>query len=305
MSIRRRMLGLVAAGAAAPLILGAAQVQPVATPPVSQAVIPSEVSGKLAKLRPEEPEGYYLLAEELADGAEEDPQKVLPRTLFVLAFELDRKRPQGGPLAASSAIGLAKIERLERDRRWLAALAGTIDRRYASQDWNVAAAPSLSDELALKAATVLGLARAGEGREARRILDQPGVLDVLKRYERAIGTTGETGALSRLDKYIQQWPCSECGNERVVRRMGDRGPELRLCPICRGNPGPVMGDEEFLAQLRFEAALLSGIQRSWAAQIIVDQGAPLRDPDPEQLAPYYGVDPARPYWRNGAWSATP
>jgi hypothetical protein len=288
---------------AIPFALGTAPWQPPTAP--APAPPSDEVAARLATLRPDQPEGYYLLAEELADDAAEGPQQALARTLFVLAFELDRRRPQGGPLAASSALALARVERLERDRRWLAALAGTIDRRYVSPDWSVPAAPSLSSELALKAATVLGLARAGEGREARRQLDQPGVLDVLKRYERAIGTTGQTGALSRLDKYMQQWPCPECGNERVVRKMGDRGPELRLCPTCRGNPGPVLGDEEFIAQLRFEAALLNGIQRSWAAQIIVDQAAPLRDPDPEQLAPYFNVDASKPYWRNGAWSPAP
>ncbi|MEX2219099.1 MAG: hypothetical protein WD749_10110 [Phycisphaerales bacterium] len=281
---------------------GTAQPPPEAGP--LGAVAP-EIAERLARLVPGDPEPYFLLAEELADDAVDEAQKVLPRALFVLAFELDRRRPEGGPLAASAALGLASIERLERDRRWLTALAATIDRRYALPDWNVAAAPVLSDELAVSAASVLGLVRAGEGREARKVMEQPGVMDVLRRYERAIGTTGETGAISRIQKYAQQWPCPDCGNERSVRRMGQRGPEQRLCPTCRGNPGPTLDGEELLAQLRFESALLSGIQRSWAAQIIVDQGAPLRDPDPDQLARYYSIDPARAYWRDGQWSAAP
>lgn len=270
--------------------------------PVAQ---PGEFAQRLAALKPESPERYFELAEELADTVAEEADKALPRALYVLAFELDRRRPQGGRLAASCALGLAKIERLERDRRWLTALAGAIDRRYGLPDWNVAAAPLLSDETAAKAATVLGLTRSGDGRDARKLMDEPGVLDVLKRYERAIGTTGETGALSRLDKYMQAWPCPECHNARVVRRMTDKGPEFRLCPACRGNPGPQLSEEELIGQLRFEAALLNGIQRSWAAQVVVDQGAPLRDPDPEQLAAFFRVNPAKVYWRDGKWSATP
>jgi hypothetical protein len=282
-------------------LLGAAgQPQPVGAP----AAITPALAARLEALKPEDPSAYFLLAEELADTAAEEPEKVLPRALYVLAFELDRRKSDAGSLAASCALGLARIERLERDRRWLTALAGAIDRRYALPDWNVPAG-SLSDELAYKAATVLGLARSGDGLEARHLLEQPGVRDVLVRYERAIGSTGETGALSRLEKYMQQWPCPECHNERVVRRTTDKGVELRLCPVCRGNPGPRLDDEELTAQLRFEAALLNGIQRSWGATIIIDQGSPLRDPDPDQLASYYRVDASKPYWRNGAWSATP
>lgn len=259
----------------------------------------------LAALRSDNPEAYFLLGEEIADGAEDEGRLGLAKSLFALAFELERKRSAGSTLAAASAMALAKIERLDRDKRWLMAIAGSVDRRYALPDWNVGAAASISDETAYKAAVVLGMTRSGDGREARRVLDQPGVSEVLKRYERAIGSTGETGALSRLDKYMQQWPCPECGNARSVSKPGERGPEVRLCATCRGNPGPRIDSEEYIAQLRFEAALLNGIQRSWAAQVIVDQGAPLRDPDLDELAPTYSVDVAKAYWRNGAWVGTP
>jgi hypothetical protein len=286
------------------LLLGLAPIGGASQPRAAAQAIAPDIAARLEKLAPDDPGAYFLLAEELADTAAEEADKALPRTLYVLAFDLDRKRGNGGPLAASCALGLARIERLERDRRWLAALAGGLDARDALPDWNVPAG-SLTDDLAYKAATVLGLARSGDGLEAKRLLDQPGVMDVLKRYERAIGTTGETGALSRLQKYIDAWPCRECHNERVVRRQTDKGVELRLCPVCHGNPGPVLDEDELIGQLRFEAALLNGIQRSWGATIVIDQGAPLRDPDPDQLAPYYRVDPSKPYWRAGQWLATP
>jgi hypothetical protein len=237
----------------------------------------------------------------VADTANSIENETLAKTLYVLSFELDRRPGRPGTLAASAALGIARVERLDRDRRWLASLAAAIDRRYSLPDWNVGAGATISDELAYNAATVLGLARAGEGKEARKYLDKPGVLDTLKRYERLIGDTGQTGALSRLDKYIDNWPCPQCHNERTVMVSGEKGPERRLCPTCHGNPGPEMGQNEQIAQLRFEAALLNGIQRSWAAQVIVDQSAPLRDPDPSELAAFYRVDPDRPYWRNGNW----
>jgi hypothetical protein len=189
-------------------------------------------------LRPDQPVDYLLLAEEVGENVEDGDRLKLARELYVLAFELDRRSGRAGATAASAALGLASIERLDRDRRWLAALAGAIDRRYVLPDWTVAASGSVSEELAYNAATVLGLARSGDGKEARRWLDKPGVIDTLRRYERLIGTTGETGSISRLEKYMQAWPCPECSNERVVRKMGDKGPELRLCATCGGNPVP-------------------------------------------------------------------
>jgi hypothetical protein len=263
------------------------------------------IQAALTGLRPDNPEGYYLLGEEVADGADDEARVGLAKSLFALAFELDRKRGSGSTLAAASAMALARIERLDRDKRWLVAIAGSVDRRYALPDWNVGASASISDETAYKAATAIGLTRSGDGKEARRLLDQPGVSEVLRKYERAIGSTGETGALSRLDKYMQAWPCPECGNSRSVTKVGEKGPEVRLCMTCRGNPGPRLDAEEYIAQLRFEAALLNGIQRSWAAQVVVDQGAPLRDPDLDELAPTYAVEASKAYWRDGAWVDTP
>src|SRR3954471_8337365 len=126
----RPSLGILVCAALA--LIGAG---PVPQPPAAgMAEISAAVSARLEDLKPEDPAGYFKLAEELADTAAEETEKVLPRTLYVLAFELDRKRSDTPGLAASCALGLARIERLERDRRWLTALAGAIDRRYSLPD---------------------------------------------------------------------------------------------------------------------------------------------------------------------------
>lgn len=290
-------LALAGAGLARPGL----RAQPPTDAPTPSGSIAPEIYQRLAELTPDNPEAYFLLAEEVADSIDTPEEENLAKTLYALAFELDRQPGHAGTLAASAALGLASVERLDRDRRWLVALAASIDRRYALPDWSVATGGAVTDEQAYNAASVLGLARAGEGREAKRWMERPGVADTLRRYERLIGDTGETGALTRLTKYIETWPCPQCRNERVVAVPGERGPERRLCPSCRGNPGPMLSMDELIAHLRFEAALLDGIHRSWAAQTIVDQSAPLRDPDPAELAATYRVDAARPYWRGGQW----
>ncbi len=292
---------------------------------------------RLAALAPENPGAYFELAEEIADEARTPDDLALARTLYVLAFDLARSKrpnptnaptsapasptaaPRTGPspealaqIAASACLGLAELERLPHERRWLRALAGLQDSRYAERDWNVPAAASQADETAYRAATALGLARSGDGRQAQELLDKPGVRAVLQEYERAIGDSGHAGAISRLEKYIRAWPCPECQNRRFVAKPGDRGggggggggnqpPEFRICFTCKGNPGPVLSNHELMAQLGFESALLAGVQRSWAAELAVRQSAPLRDPDPAELAPTYRVDPTKVYWREGRW----
>jgi hypothetical protein len=283
--------------------------QPAAEPagpaPTAAPALIASYERQLASLRPDNPLGYYLLAEEVADVVDDPERLNLARTLYALAFELDRTRGGNGALAASSALGLAQTASNERDRQWLMALAGGLDPRYLLPDWNVAAWPSISEDVAYKAATVIGHIRAGEGGAARRLMAQPGVTEVLRRYERALGSTGGTGALQRLERYADQWPCRECNNARAISRPGQRGPEIRLCPTCEGNPGPRLSDGELMIYLRFESMLLNGIQRSWGAQVMVDGGSPLRDPDPQELAATLGIDVSRPWWRNGAWSDRP
>jgi hypothetical protein len=66
-----------------------------------------------------------------------------------------------------------------------------------------------------------------------------------------------------------------------------------------------MSEGMFLAQLRFEAILLQGSQRSWAAQLATDHGAPLRDTDPSTLPVVFEVDPDKVLWREGQWVVDP
>jgi len=256
-------------------------------------------------LRPTEPGAYYELGEEVASESVSPADFVLARQLFVTAYELDRVAGGRAGLGPSVCLALANIERLEEIRDWLRATAGRLDPRYVSTDWNVAALPRASDQTALKAAEVLGLTRAGEGLDAISRMEQPGVRDLLVRYEPLLSEGGQTGGLVRLETEMRQWPCPECKNARYVTRKGRDGLEVQVCSTCGGNPGPELSQDEMIAHLRFESRLLSGLQRSWSAQVASDYGAPLLDPDPAQLAQTlrgrYGVVLGRPYWREGQW----
>lgn len=272
--------------------------------PGPQDQLPGWITDRLAQLKPSDPEGYFRLGEEVIDDLTSKPEEELATQLFSLAYELDRARGTSSWIAPSSCIALASIARLETDERWLRALASRLDPDYASPAWRRGDAGGAVSDAALNAAEAVGEARAGDGIQARDLLDKPGVRELIQRYGRLLGYSSASGALWQIEKWAAEWPCKECGNERVVFRPDTDPPSYRECYTCRGNPGPVLTKEQLVSQLRFESRLLHGISRSWGAQLALDYAAPLRDPDPDELAEVMGVDAHLAYWRDG-WVASP
>lgn len=263
-------------------------------------------SERLTALTPANPEAYFLLAEEAADGAASDPaRRRLATRLYVLAYELDRKLAGHGEIAASACLGLAGVTGTPRDRQFLGSLARTLDPRQVPPGWIDAPEIATSDSGAYRLAVLLGFVRDGEGLRARRLLEDPDVSGLLDRYDALLARSGlDNGAFS-VRREAERWPCPECRNERVVRKVVQGEVEYHVCPICGGIPGPSLTGRQILGQLRFEAWLLQGHQRSWASQMGMDDGAPLADPDPAAIGSLFGVDTTLVMWRNGAWIADP
>jgi len=269
-----------------------------------QPEFPAWIVTRLESLKPDNAESYFLLGEEVIDAATSKTEETLARQLFGLAFELDRRDGSPAWVAPSSCIALASIARLESDARWLRALANRIDPRYAPPAWRESVSGGAVSSVAFTTAEAVGETRAGNGIQARNLLSKPGVRALLLRYGKLLGFSAATGAVWQIDQWAGDWPCRECGNERVVFRPDTDPPSYRECYTCRGNPGPVLSPAQLIAQLRFESRLLHGISRSWGAQLAIDMGAPLREPVADELAAVLGIDADKPYWRSG-WNATP
>lgn len=266
--------------------------------------LPEALVSRLRALDPARPVEYFALGEEVADVYQTPADRQIAKHLFVLSFELDRRQGGTARLAGSACMALADLAALERDRKWLWALARAVDPRFQRAGWGEVEAGATRLD-AYRAATALGLVRSGDGVAAQQLLKEPGVRETIRRYERLLLESGDTGGLRVIESEAQRWPCAECANARIVKKFGTTPPEYRLCTNCGGHPGPKLSIAQLVAQLRFESRLLRGIQRSWSAQIAADGGEPIRDPEPSELAAALGVDPAAPYWRDGAWVKTP
>jgi len=246
---------------------------------------------RLANLDPQEPIVYYELAEEVAYEQPEDI--ALARTLYVLSFELARRRDPRTPLGPSVCLALADLSTSAPERRWLRSLA-----RSMADGGGGAVLPltpsdvDISPQVALTVAQALGDFHNGEYRKAIDAIDKdPAVREVFERETRSL-----PGGASRIENELRSEPkCRRCRNKRIIRANATTN-DYSICPICNGNPGPNLRDPELIDLLRVSSKLLGGTTSTWSAQFILDEGRPLRDIDPDELAPWFRVDPRATRW---------
>jgi hypothetical protein len=311
-------------GALLAIMLALAGPQEAARPPEPQAgadtaahegELDAGLKSDLAALSPEAPRNYFLLAERIADLAGEradDSLRRLARHLAVLSYELTKRSGAIGGVADDSArsvcLLLASIAPSPQEARWLRALAGTFDRDVLGGVYEPPGTGPTRDEATLDAATVLGLVRSGQGRRAEKLLHKPGVAELLQRHERLLSPAGFPGEFDRLKRTMADWPtCPQCHGKRYITKIDNNGrlAGVFLCDTCGGLPGPKTPLTELVLQLRLEALLLAGVQKSWSGQILIDGGAPLRELDADELAARLGIDADKPLWRNGDWVEDP
>jgi len=290
---------------------------PLASVPADDPALPSvsvpELRQRLEALSPSKPADYFLLGEEVAAEITDRAGLDLARRLYVLAFELERAATEAGTPPPTPSLGpsvcraLAALARPEGEKRWLAALALRLTPDAPTEPGAArpahADAKEVSDQTALELATALGFVRSGEGRKATSLLARPGVREALESYEAVLAGRGDVNPIQRMERYISQWPtCPECRGKHVITRNQGGTATTTLCTTCGGLPGPRLTEAESLGYLRMESSLLRGIHRLWSAQLLADDAQPLRDPNPDDLAPTYRVDPELSIYKDGRWS---
>lgn len=266
----------------------------------------SDRERRLEALSPTDPAGYFLLAEEIAGEARGVEDTRLAQHLYVLALVLDQKRgspdPKAAfPIAASACLGLADLDLSKDRKRWLYALAGRLDSRYAQRRWDGEPSADQPGEAALLLSEAIGLTLSGDGSLARQRLDDPRVRALLEQTRDLLDRPGGHASSAAFQREALVWPCPECANARSVPDRALGGQSQRFCSTCRGNPGPVISHEALVDYLRYQSLLLRGTQKSWSATLAVGLGRPLLDPEPSEVAPALGVDPARVHYRGGRW----
>jgi len=226
---------------------------------------------RLEALKPALPMAYFELAEEIADVAEDEPQRALARHLFALAGLLDRDG-----LGRSACVALADMAEQELDRRRLLALASLLGGGGIGQAASVPLGAGMTeapDPIAVLALTeAFSYYRRGRGPQAMAALRTPGAMELLTACQ----------------QYLRG------GANRFVEE----------CRRYRGQLRPNLSDEDEIRMLRLEVALLAGAERPWSSDLLYGRGQPLIEVDPDRLEETFGVDASRPIYRAGRWVET-
>ncbi|MDG2030777.1 MAG: hypothetical protein P8J45_07230 [Phycisphaerales bacterium] len=220
---------------------------------------------RLQELDPSRPMAYFELGEEVEDAARTAEERALARQLFGLAGLLDEKG-----LGSSAALAIANLEdesrAVSRDRLRAAAElltpAGTANLVVNRQ-------PVLSSKGRLAFCNALGSLRRGDGVRARRHLDTADAMLVVE-------TVG---------------PLVSGGVDGLQRDL----------TFYEGGLRPDLSSAEVESHLVAELIALDPTDTRWSVFLQSTDAAPLLVVDLERLDRLFGVDPARPYWREGRW----
>lgn len=259
------------------------------------------IAARLSALSPDDPMAYFMLGEDLGYAHDATPgTRRLARELLMIAAAIDRasEEPQG--LDRSAALALADLAETEADRRWLRATAEAlaIERRAgdAVPAWPVDTAAVGSDDLNLRVAETLARARANDGIHVARELSRSPV----QRTLLLAGAPADVarGIESELRIVAGGRQCSGCRNERAVRtRTSDGRIVLQRCPVCQGNPGAQLPEEEYLRHIRAEALVLRVSANDWSTDLFLNDSQPLHDTGFDELLRRYQVNPRAVVWR--------
>lgn len=253
------------------------------------------LEARLGELDPRDAGAYLRLGEEVAAVGDDR----LATGLFARAVAIGVATGEGRA-AASAALALAGGLENPDDRRWVRALAWSIDPERQRPAWATDAdAPGASEPASPGAAAMLGLLVAGQEHLAR-LHDSPEVRAALDAVPELAPV--RTGSIDQTIRRLGDgWPCPACTSKRFVsERAGDRR-IYRPCPRCQGEPGPAFDRAELIGVLRAEVRLSGAAGGSWSAALADGRSAPIVDPDPGELGDRLGLDLRALRWRGGRW----
>ncbi len=261
-----------------------------------------DLSERLAALSPDDPMAYFELAEEIAFEMPMGVSMELARRLFVLSSALDARSASPIGLTPSVCIALAELSIDSEERRWLRAMAESLQRSDGQPMWSVRADVSATDDTPEEFAKSMGMFRGGDGGGLRSMLRRVSAETLLRDagmdQESALGVAQELERLAPLMR-----PKGVGRDGRVIRIVRDGQQIVEIDPETGGNPGPDLPADSFIDHLRGEVLLLGGEPSSWSAQLLLDRGRPFRDLDPDELSAHFGVDLTKTIWREGSDAA--
>jgi hypothetical protein len=222
---------------------------------------------RLETLRPQEPQRYLELAEEVEDASKSEDDKRLARHLYALAGALEPER-----LGRSACLALAAMEENELAKKRYLALAALLPGFGAAAISTGSDSPGSAEwtpAAALAIAEALSHYRRGDGTRALASLKEPGADQLLQQFSNMLPG----------------------GYQRFIED----------CKAYKGQQAPTLSSADVIRMLRFESSILAGRDRAWSSELLLSAGQPLIEVDPQRLEESLNVDVTRPVHRAGRW----
>jgi len=231
--------------------------------PVAALDVHVRYGDRLAKLSPDDPAGYFELAEDLVDAQESPSDLDLAIRLFVLADHLNPVMyRRSAILAIRPLVDDPAVRRLLKANL----RAATVHSSYMPEDghWS-----TRDDEMVMNAVEALSAFRNGDEKKFRQLLEADGVVGIFEVSS------------DRLPGDVD-W---------MLRRMSRRQDD-----------GLVLSEDDQVSTLELQAELLGSSNQPWSVVLRTGEGRPLTVIDPIPLSEIFGVSADRSRWIDGQWS---
>ncbi|MBG83808.1 MAG: hypothetical protein CMJ40_04590 [Phycisphaerae bacterium] len=218
---------------------------------------------RLERLSPEDPAGYFELAEDVVDAGTSPADVALAIRLYVLADHLNPVMYR-----RSSILGIQPLVDDPSVRRLLQAnlRAATPYSSYmpAEGHWS-----TRDDEMVLNAVDAISAFRNGDEKKFLRLVDSTEVIDILEAN-------------------ADRLPGDVDWMRRRIEQKQSKGVEL--------------SEDDQVSTLEFQAELLGSDDQPWSVVLRTGEGRPLTVIEPIPLADIFGISADRARWIDGDWS---
>ena len=218
---------------------------------------------RLGKLSPDDPAGYFELAEDLVDAQDSPSDIELAIRLFVLADHLNPVMYRRSAILAIQPLvdDPAVLRLLKANLR-----AATVHSSYMPEEghWS-----TRDDEMVMNAVEAISAFRKGDEKTFRQLLEFNEVIEILEANS------------DRMPGDID-W---------MLRRLSRRQTE-----------GGLLSEDDQVSTLELQAELLGSPSQPWSVVLRTGQGRPVSVIDPIPLSEIFGVSADRSRWIDGQWS---
>ncbi len=255
--------------------------------------------------RPDQPRIYLELGEQLAELAQSEQDRQLARAVLGMGVVINHQRNNASD-AASCCVALAwafSDDPIMQGRLWDLALL--IDPKRYTQ-WAQYRPETSTTNAMEEAAECLRLARNADADDASTLYGRSEVRAIIERMAQDLGYTRDelNQTLTPMLGGISRDPCR--GN--YFYTDVENGESIRRKCTAHSSPlGTTQSTQTLVMLLRIEAACLDANRSmsDWGSASMLGSTTPMRPVSVEWLIKELGIDPERPYLRNGIWSSTP